>query len=75
MITFLLKLVTATSLKMFSAMATQQMVEYLLIKVAKMAVDHTKTPHDNEFLDEFLEIYKGDKKKKKTAVATKGKKK
>jgi hypothetical protein len=57
MIQILLKALGAILVKLFAAAASEAMLEWLLFKVAKVIVDSTKTPHDNEWFTKFKEEY------------------
>lgn len=57
MISVLAKALLATVTKMFMAIATQEMIEWLLFRVAGEIVKSTKTPHDDEFYAKLKELY------------------
>ena len=48
MVSVLLKALGAILVKLFAAMATEVLLEWLLFKVAQLLVDSTKTKHDND---------------------------
>lgn len=58
MVSILLKALGAILVKIFAAAASEEMLEWLLIKVGKVIVDSTKTPHDNEWFEKFVTEYK-----------------
>lgn len=58
MIQILLKGLSAIALKVIATLGTQQMLEWLLFKTAKVVTDSTKTTVDNEFLTVFENKYK-----------------
>jgi len=64
MVSVLLKALSAIILKLFAAMATEVLLEWLLFKVAKLIVDSTETKHDNEFLIKLKETYEKGKETK-----------
>ncbi len=57
MLQILLKSLSTIALKIVATLGSQQMLEWLLFKTAKMITDSTKTPVDNEFYAEFKEKY------------------
>lgn len=61
MIQILLKALSTIALKVIATLATEQMLEWLLFKTAKVVTDSTKTPIDNEFLVEFKAKYEEKK--------------
>lgn len=64
MVSVLLKALGAILVKLFAAMATEVLLEWLLFKVAQLLVDSTKTKHDNEFLKKLKEAYEEGKEDK-----------
>lgn len=58
MLQILLKALSSIALKVIATLATEQMLEWLLFKTAKMVTDSTKTKLDNDFLEEFEKNYK-----------------
>lgn len=61
MIQILLKALSTIALKVIATIASEQMLEWLLFKTAKVVTDSTKTPIDNEFLVEFKAKYEEKK--------------
>lgn len=61
MIQILLKALSTIALKVIATLATEQMLEWLLFKTAKVVTDSTKTPIDDEFLVEFKAKYEEKK--------------
>jgi len=61
MLQILLKALSTIALKVIATLASEQMLEWLLFKTAKVVTDSTKTPVDNEFLVEFKEKYEQNK--------------
>ena len=57
MVTALLKALGVIITRLFAAMATEALLEWLLFKVAKLIVDSTETKHDDEFLRELKKSY------------------
>lgn len=57
MVQILLKGLSAIALKVIAVLGTQQMLEWLLFRTAKLVTDSTKTTVDNEFYKEFKENY------------------
>lgn len=39
------------------ALISEKMVEWMFFKTAAMVVAHTKTPHDDEWLNKIKEVY------------------
>lgn len=62
----LIKLGITTLLGIFGRVATQDVLEWCLFFVAQIIVDHTDTPHDNEFLAELKKA--NDEAKKRGAL-------
>tara|TARA_R110000822_G_scaffold310397_1_gene443040 strand:- start:5142 stop:5339 length:198 start_codon:yes stop_codon:yes gene_type:complete len=54
----LLKALGAIVTKLFAAMATEVLLEWMLFKAAEALVKSTKTPYDDEWLDKFKASYK-----------------
>lgn len=44
-------------IKLLWSLISEKMVEWMFFKVAQMVVDHTKTPHDDEWLEKIKESY------------------
>lgn len=63
MLQILLKALSSIALKVIATLATEQMLEWLLFKTAKMVTDSTKTSVDNDFLEEFKKNYEKSQKK------------
>ena len=61
MIQILLKALSTIALKVIATIASEQMLEWLLFKTAKVVTDSTKTPIDDEFLVEFKAKYEEKK--------------
>lgn len=58
MATVLLKALGAIVTKLFAALATEVLLEWMIFKAAEALVKSTKTPHDDEWLEKFKESYK-----------------
>lgn len=48
------------ALKLLWSLVSEKFIEWSFFKVAEMAVSHTKTPHDDEWLAKIKEAYHGD---------------
>lgn len=57
MLQIILKSLSAIALKAIAVLGTQQMLEWLLFKTAKLVTESTKTAVDDEFYKEFKEKY------------------
>jgi len=64
MITILLKALGAIVVRLFAAAASEEMLEWLIIKVGETIVESTKTKHDDEWFHRFVAEYKKIKKTK-----------
>jgi|TARA_Y100000310_G_C20696871_1_gene826335 hypothetical protein len=53
----LLKALTAVLTKLLASFATEALLEWVLFKIAHVIVEHTDTPHDDEFLVQLESIY------------------
>ena len=63
MLSIVLKPLISVSLKMFSVVATEVMVQWLLLKVGKVIVESTKNTHDDEFYDKLVQLLDKEDKK------------
>jgi hypothetical protein len=63
MVSVLLKAAGAILTRVFATLATEEMLEWLLFKVAHATVESTKTKHDDAWLIEFKKSYYENKKK------------
>ena len=57
MVTVLLKALGVILVKLFTAMASEVLLEWLLFKVAQLIVDSVETKHDDEFLKKIKDVY------------------
>ena len=57
MLTILLKSFTAIGLKLIASLGTREVLEWVLWKGADMYVKSTKTPDDDEFIEELRKRY------------------
>lgn len=62
MLQILLKALSAIVLKVIATLGSQQMLEWLLFKTAKMITDSTKTTVDDEFYVKFKKDYEKSSK-------------
>ncbi len=62
MIQILLKALSGIALKVIATLGSQQMLEWLLFKTAKMFTDSTKTKVDDEFYVKFKKDYENSNK-------------
>lgn len=60
--TILFKALISILTKMAVAACGEKMIEYSLFKFAGLAVKHTETAHDDEWLAEFKKSYKAKQK-------------
>ena len=58
MASILLKALASIVTKLFAALATEVLLEWMLFKAAEALVKSTKTPYDDEWLLKFKESYK-----------------
>jgi|GEM_PF-1987396 len=63
MFAVILKGLMSVLTRLFMSMASEKVIEWMLFYLAEKIVESTKTPHDNEFLDEIKKAYKLGKKK------------
>lgn len=61
MATVLLKALGAIVTKLFAALATEVLLEWMLFKAAEALVKSTKTPYDDAWLAKFKESYETTK--------------
>lgn len=57
----ILKALSSVALKVIATVGTADLIEWLMFKTAQVVTDSTKTPHDDEFLKKFKELYEKPK--------------
>ena len=60
-ISTLLKALGAILLKLLAVVAAQDVLEWMLFRLAKVITESTKTPHDDAFVEKIKEVYEDGK--------------
>ncbi len=68
MLAVLTQALVSVSLRMFQTIATEVMVEWLVLKVGKIVVKSTKNTLDDEFYDKLVELLKKEEAKDTSKV-------
>ena len=68
MLAVLTQALVSVSLRMFQVIATEVMVEWLVLKVGKIVVKSTKNTLDDEFYDKLVELLKKEEAKDTSKV-------
>ncbi len=68
MLAVLTQALVSVALRMFQAIATEVMVEWLVLKVGKIVVKSTKNTLDDEFYDKLVELLKKEEAKDTSKV-------
>ncbi len=63
MLAVLTQALVSVSLRMFQVIATEVMVEWLVLKVGKIVVKSTKNTLDDEFYNKLVELLKKEESK------------
>jgi len=63
MLAVLTQALVSVSLRMFQTIATEVMVEWLVLKVGKIVVKSTKNTLDDEFYNKLVELLKKEESK------------
>ncbi len=68
MLAVLTQALVSVSLRMFQVIATEVMVEWLVLKVGKIVVKSTKNTLDDEFYNKLVELLKKEESKDTSKV-------
>ena len=68
MLAVLTQALVSVALRMFQAIATEVMVEWLVLKVGKIVVKSTKNTLDDEFYNKLVELLKKEEAKTTSKV-------